>query len=467
MSAFLRHYCVSLTTIRIHFHRSIPYQQQKTGGWSVLHNNRQQAAASSRSLLYLPHGPFARPFFRRSVTSSSGSSECGTNTPTTTSSVTSASAGGTATYKAVKSSRWRRLVVKPFLFVQFVLGFGLLAIALKQFRRKNKHPEQSPELIAKDWEVLYYRVIPFRAMSRAWGWLTNRHLPVWAREPILGLYARAFNCNLEEAVEGNLQNYPCLAEFFRRKLKTGVRPIDPASSVVSPSDGTVLNFGRVTAGMMEQVKGVSYSLNEFLGPAYWKNGPEVQQACQTAFEYEKSLLVNKDTDLFHCVIYLAPGDYHCFHSPVNWTVNFRRHFPGSLLSVNPSIAKWVAGLFALNERAVYVGQWEHGFFSMTPVGATNVGSIRVYADQELRTNCTKRRLPLPYYDYYLSAPTTTDEPMQQGSTAFPLQKGEIFGEFNLGSTIVLIFEAPKDFEFNIRPGDKIRMGQTLHTTKQE
>jgi len=59
--------------------------------------------------------------------------------------------------------------------------------------------------------------------------------------------------------------------------------------------------------MMEQVKGVSYSLNEFLGPAYWKCGPEVQQSSQTSLDYEKSLLVNKDTDLFHCVIYLAPG----------------------------------------------------------------------------------------------------------------------------------------------------------------
>ena len=140
---------------------------------------------------------------------------------------------------------------------------------------------------------------------------------------------------------------------------------------------------------------------------------------------------------------------------MDWTVKFRRHFPGALLSVNPSIAKWVAGLFSLNERAVYVGQWKHGFFSMTPVGATNVGSILVYADEKLRTNCTKWALPLPYYDRYM-CPDDSDE--------IPLKKGEIFGEFNLGSTIVLIFEAPKDFEFKIRPGEKIRMGQSLHTT---
>ena len=99
-------------------------------------------------------------------------------------------------------------------------------------------------------KVLYYRIIPFRAISRAWGWLTNRHLPVWARQPILGLYARTFSCNLDEALDGDLRNYPCLAEFFRRKLKSDVRPIDPASMVVAPSDGTVLNFGRVTAGLL-------------------------------------------------------------------------------------------------------------------------------------------------------------------------------------------------------------------------
>ena len=73
--------------------------------------------------------------------------------------------------------------------------------------------------------------------------------------------------------------------------------------------------------------------------------------------------------MYQCVIYLAPGDYHRFHSPTTWTPELRRHFTGELLSVSPKIAQWIPGLFCLNERALYIGKWEHGFFSFTAVGA--------------------------------------------------------------------------------------------------
>jgi phosphatidylserine decarboxylase len=54
--------------------------------------------------------------------------------------------------------------------------------------------------------------------------------------------------------------------------------------------------------------------------------------------------------------------------------------PGELFSVSPYIAKRLHNLFVLNERVALLGRWKHGFFSMIPVGATNVGSIKVNFD---------------------------------------------------------------------------------------
>ena len=42
-----------------------------------------------------------------------------------------------------------------------------------------------------------------------------------------------------------------------------------------------------------------------------------------------------------------------------------------------------------------------------------------------------------------------------------LQRGDNFGDFNFGSTIVLVFEAPDNLAFNVKPGDAIRLGQSL------
>lgn len=103
-------------------------------------------------------------------------------------------------------------------------------------------------------------------------------------------------------------------------------------------------------------------------------------------DYQHSLLQDPQNNaLYHCIIYLAPGDYHCFHSPVDWEVRFRRHFSGELFSVSPAIAAWISELFSMNERVAYVGRWKYGFFSMTAVGATNVGSIHVTLDKVCAT----------------------------------------------------------------------------------
>ena len=44
-----------------------------------------------------------------------------------------------------------------------------------------------------------------------------------------------------------------------------------------------------------------------------------------------------------------------------------------------------------------------------------------------------------------------------------MRKGDHVGLFHLGSTVVLVFEAPKSFEFSVGVGDRVKYGQPLGT----
>lgn len=183
-------------------------------------------------------------------------------------------------------------------------------------------------------QFLLIKVLPLKLVSRLWGWINSLPLPPFIRTLVIQSYSSAFGCNLEEAQESDLSKYQNLAAFFRRGLKDGVRPIDVSSDIVSPADGTIVHFGKIENERIEQVKGVNYSLKSFLGPQSWQqqcgHGRERKDSLIGADEevYHENLLQGKTSSLYHCVIYLAPGDYHRFHSPTDWTVTFRRHFSG-------------------------------------------------------------------------------------------------------------------------------------------
>ncbi|XP_055480105.1 phosphatidylserine decarboxylase proenzyme, mitochondrial isoform X3 [Psammomys obesus] len=326
----------------------------------------------------------------------------------------------------------------PLTILYYLLPFG----ALRPLSRVGWRPMS---------RVALYKSVPTRLLSRAWGRLNQVELPYWLRRPVYSLYIWTFGVNMAEAAVEDLQHYRNLSELFRRKLKPQARPVCGLHSVISPSDGKILTFGQVKNCEVEQVKGVTYSLESFLGPrACTEDLPFLPASSRDSFR--KQLVTREGNELYHCVIYLAPGDYHCFHSPTDWTVSHRRHFPGSLMSVNPGMARWIKELFCHNERVVLTGDWKHGFFSLTAVGATNVGSIRIYFDRDLQTN-SPRYSKGSYND--LSFVTHANK------EGIPMRKGEQLGEFNLGSTIVLLFEAPEDFNFRLKAGQKIRFGEAL------
>lgn len=356
------------------------------------------------------------------------------------------------------------------------VSVALVLVAFQRYRRPFSDEKLQTSLHLAPWQVSLYRYLPLRSFSRLWGCVNNVYLPVWARKPVLGWYARTFGCDMSEALYSDLTQYNNLADLFRRQLKPGLRPVDLSHELVSPVDGTIMCMSVVDSGRLEQVKGVSYSLSQFMGSTSsqsdsvstdssgsvpWPTKCESANA-ESDRQFQQQLLSgggDGDSRLYQCVIYLAPGDYHRFHAPADWYVQRRRHFVGQLLSVGAGVMAALPGLLCLNERVVYMGRWRHGFFSMTAVGATNVGSISVYCDQELTTN-TPRWSLRGHRDRVLSDPGQVSSP---GSDCWgvSVSRGQMFGEFNMGSTIVLLFEAPSGFETRVACGSRVRVGEAL------
>nr|GMD94232.1 phosphatidylserine decarboxylase proenzyme 1, mitochondrial [Ipomoea batatas] len=332
-----------------------------------------------------------------------------------------------------------------------------------------------------DVKASFMGMLPLRSISRFWGFLTGVEFPIWLRPYVYRAWARAFHSNLEEAALP-LEEYASLRDFFVRTLKEGSRPVDSdPCCLVSPVDGTILRFGELkeAGGMIEQVKGFSYSVPKLLGATSF-----LSMTAEDDTEQKNSEKESSDTDankkswwrvslaslkvrdpapacpmkgLFYCVIYLKPGDYHRIHSPADWNVLLRRHFSGRLFPLNERATRTIRNLYVENERVVLEGRWQEGFMAMAAIGATNIGSIELFIEPTLRTNKPQKNI------LHLEPPE--ERVYEPDGTGIRMKKGDELAAFNMGSTVVLVFQAPisspSDFRFCIKKGERIQMGEAL------
>ena len=299
--------------------------------------------------------------------------------------------------------------------------------------------------------LLYW--LPKNALSRWMGRFASIALPGPLQRAEIRLFARLVGVDLTE-MRDEIEAFASLQQFFTRALRAGARPLEgDERSLVAPCDGAWGESGRVESGTLLQVKGRSYRVADLLGDddlaATFEGG------CYATF-------------------YLSPRDYHRFHTPTAGRITRVDYLPGALWPVNSIGLQGVDGLFARNERVcaclapalasleappgvasvsdtpqpalggVEAAAERGPEIALVAVGATMVGSVRLSFD-ELRTNQVDASA---YHRAF-------------GERAPYFERGQEWGHFEFGSTIVML-TPPEVMTLELRPpGTKLRLGEAI------
>jgi phosphatidylserine decarboxylase len=270
-------------------------------------------------------------------------------------------------------------------------------------------------------------VLPQHALSRLVLAATRVRTP-WFKNILTRGFLRLYPIDMSDAGEPDPLRYASFNEFFTRSLRSGARPVSMAAdSIASPVDGAISECGLIENDRLLQAKGRHYTLQDLLAGQDW------------AGSFEGGSFAT---------VYLAPFNYHRIHMPVRGTLRETVYVPGRLFSVNAATARQVPRLFARNERVLTLFDTEFGGFGLVMVGALNVGSIATVWAGDI-------------------APAARRVVTRLQSPCISLDKGEELGRFNMGSTVILLFQADRArWHPLLRSGSIVQLGQAIGSGRE-
>jgi phosphatidylserine decarboxylase len=265
-------------------------------------------------------------------------------------------------------------------------------------------------------------ILPKSALSSLVGFATRIPAPAPIHRAAMKAFAKAYRVDMQEA-EHSFERYATFAEFFTRSLKPGMRPVDAGEKVVvSPVDGRVSQVGYSDNGRCLQAKGIEYTVDELLGDS----------------EAAKPFHGGAWTTL-----YLSPRDYHRIHAPLAGVITGYAYIPGEFWPVNPASVKNKQSLFCVNERLITYLDTVAGKCAVVKVGATCVARIKASYDEVL----THIGNPGKVHKY---------------DTHIPVEKAAELGRFEMGSTVILLFEPKRvKWDESLQPEAVVRLGQRI------
>jgi phosphatidylserine decarboxylase len=272
--------------------------------------------------------------------------------------------------------------------------------------------------------VWFQHVLPQHALSRLVLRATRVRAP-WFKNWLIRGFLRLYSVDMAEAAQPDPFRYGSFNEFFTRALKPEVRATAMGPrEIACPVDGVISEAGKIEGARLLQAKGRHYTLEELLAGRDW------------AAHFEGGSFAT---------IYLAPFNYHRIHMPLEGRLRETVYVPGRLFSVNAATAALVPRLFARNERVLTWFDTSFGEFALILVGALNVGSIATVWAGDIT--------PTPQRVATALAPRDVS-----------LKKGQEMGRFNMGSTVILLFQKGRArWHDDLRAGATVRLGQALGT----